>query len=268
MNTKPVTPKEFAEWLKNNIHKTWFLSKEGGYSSKKVGSGPHMKYIQPTIDTRTMKIYSITTNSKNLSVNFQEKAPEGVDTILDLLDYKIENSIYAVHDLESTLNHDFPDVNMNQLMKALSYVSAEVLDKWWSDLHKAEGKFDWDKQQFTYHEFKERLDKVLEQNHSDQDSKNSCLLQECREVLQEIVASNYPGGMEKVPELASEMLEKLNLRKLSSDKEVIRSLCNRIIDSCKGQILDFDYCYGCDTHPNSDGDCKCMVEAKKIMGCL
>lgn len=69
---KPVTLRQFGEWLKNNVSKTWFTGYEigeedqklkfnfedGGFASK-PGHTPLIKYIHPVVDCRDMKVFLI-----------------------------------------------------------------------------------------------------------------------------------------------------------------------------------------------------------------
>lgn len=57
---EPVSIKEFVEWLKKNVHKTWYIVDilKGGFAGAE-GHSHLIKYITPHIDTRTMRIYSI-----------------------------------------------------------------------------------------------------------------------------------------------------------------------------------------------------------------
>lgn len=57
---RPITMKRFSDWLKANIHKTWYIRDilKGGFAGKE-GHTHLIKYISPHIDTRTMQIFSI-----------------------------------------------------------------------------------------------------------------------------------------------------------------------------------------------------------------
>jgi len=79
-HAKPITLKELNEWIKKNKKRTWFL--------KEMPTTFEVKYLRFSLDTRTMTIFNIQTESfKNLTVDYREKFD---GTILDLLDHKLE----------------------------------------------------------------------------------------------------------------------------------------------------------------------------------
>ena len=165
-----VTPRQFFEWLKANEHKTWSHGDNGGFSSKarENGGGPIFKYFRLNLDTRDMKIFNIETNSMHTSTDFRDKAPEGVKTLTDMLDHKAKEWKDEEHEskLKRQLMGRFPELDFDAVIKALNFLSHELLEKWWSgiifDERKKGKEFDWNKQQFTYHEFKRRLTDMIE----------------------------------------------------------------------------------------------------------
>lgn len=88
---RSVSMKEFGTWIKENLHKTWYLGEGGAFSKegRAKGGSPQIKYFYPSIDTRTMDIYHIKTNYHE--VDFREEFP---GTILDLLEHKVKEGIH------------------------------------------------------------------------------------------------------------------------------------------------------------------------------
>jgi hypothetical protein len=87
---KPVTPKQFNEWLKNNIRFTWFHGEGGGY---RQGGVPFIKYFYPKLDTRDMKIFRIDCHPERYTVDFRDV---GRGNLLDELDRRLEED-YKYH---------------------------------------------------------------------------------------------------------------------------------------------------------------------------
>jgi|688.fasta_scaffold694661_2 hypothetical protein len=82
---QPVTLKQLTDFIKENLHLTWFLGDGGCFKAvgqEKKGR-PVFKYFYPSIDTRTMDIFHIKTD--RYEVDFRE---EFDGTILDLLIFK------------------------------------------------------------------------------------------------------------------------------------------------------------------------------------
>lgn len=84
---KPVTPRQFNDWLKKNLRYTWLIGEQGGFWNVDKGHRALIKYFYPKLDTRDMKIFRIDTNPERFSVDFRD---EGEGTILDALDRKIK----------------------------------------------------------------------------------------------------------------------------------------------------------------------------------
>lgn len=92
---KAVSLAQLHNWLKENNHLTWHLGSEvygqGAFGSKHIDKGPHIKYIYPNLDTRSMQIFSLRAEGfLHYVVDFRE---EFDGTILDLLVYKIKNGL-------------------------------------------------------------------------------------------------------------------------------------------------------------------------------
>jgi len=100
LRAKSVTLKEFGEWLKKNVDKTWFTGYEkgeedaeikfdfshGGFSGK-PGATPLIKYIHPIIDCRDMKVWSIKFRGSMEETNVSTH-DEFDGTILELFESK------------------------------------------------------------------------------------------------------------------------------------------------------------------------------------
>lgn len=82
-----VSLKQFHEWLKENLHLTWYVGTGGCFSAegREKGGWPAFKYFYPSFDTRTMDIYYIKTD--RYEADFRE---EFNGTILDLLIHKMK----------------------------------------------------------------------------------------------------------------------------------------------------------------------------------
>jgi hypothetical protein len=92
---KPVSLVQLHQWLKENSHLTWHLGSEvygqGAFGSKHTDKGPHIKYVYPNLDTRSMEIFSLRAEGfLHYVVDFRE---EFDGTILDLLVHKIKNGL-------------------------------------------------------------------------------------------------------------------------------------------------------------------------------
>jgi hypothetical protein len=109
-SAKAVSLREWNNWLKENSKLTWHVD---GYGPDGVRA---IKYMSPQFDTRTMKIYHISTSGiGNYCVDFREEFP---GTILDLLAHKIKNKITMPPDMDAweyvrqiqieKFNRDFP----------------------------------------------------------------------------------------------------------------------------------------------------------------
>ena len=87
---RSVTLKEFHQFIKDNLHNTWYLGEGGCFSQtgREKGGMPRIKYFYPSLDTRTMDIYHIKTD--RFEVDFRE---EFDGTILDLLLHKINEEV-------------------------------------------------------------------------------------------------------------------------------------------------------------------------------
>jgi hypothetical protein len=84
-----ITPKEFNEWLKNNIKYTWNLSKEGGFF-RSSGGTPIFKYFYPKLDTRDMMIFRIDFKGSLEETHVDFRDCEKDENILDLLNKIID----------------------------------------------------------------------------------------------------------------------------------------------------------------------------------
>lgn len=78
---KVVTLQQLHEWIKNNMHRTWSRGMDVPFENRTL----ELKYIRFNLDTRDMKIFSITTDGfGNHSADFRDDEKDW--TILDLLD--------------------------------------------------------------------------------------------------------------------------------------------------------------------------------------
>ncbi len=89
MSDGSVTPKQFNEWLKNNIKYTWYHGKEGGFCPKNGGS-PIFKYFYPKLDTRDMKIFRIDYSGSCPDGYVDFRDCEKDETVLNLLEKKLK----------------------------------------------------------------------------------------------------------------------------------------------------------------------------------
>ena len=119
---KQVTIKRLHEWLKENCHLTWHHGSEtygeGAFGSKNKEATIAIKYLFPTIDTRTMTIYNVTTDClSRYAADFREDFD---GDILDLLKHKILNEDSVPEGIDEyqrirqiqieRFNKEFPDV--------------------------------------------------------------------------------------------------------------------------------------------------------------
>lgn len=83
---KPVTLRQLAEFIKTNLHLTWYLGEGGPFSTegRDRGGWSAVKYIYPKLDTRTMEVWAIETDKFVVT-----HTDEFEGTILDLLLHKI-----------------------------------------------------------------------------------------------------------------------------------------------------------------------------------
>ena len=88
-----VTPKQFNEWLKNNLKYTWYHGKEGSFFNLGNGGSAIFKYFYPKLDTRDMKIFRIDYSGglPDGYVDFRD-CKKG-ETILDLLDQRLKEAL-------------------------------------------------------------------------------------------------------------------------------------------------------------------------------
>lgn len=83
---RSVTMKQLSDFIKENLHVTWFHGAGGCFSTegREKKGFPAFKYFYPSLDTRTMDIFHIKTDK--FEVDFRE---EFDGTILDLLLHKM-----------------------------------------------------------------------------------------------------------------------------------------------------------------------------------
>ena len=91
---KAVSLGQLNNWIKENIHLTWHFGSEaygeGAFGSKHPDHSPTIKYIFPSLDTRTMTIYHICVEGfQKFVVNHCE---EFDGNLLELLSQKIKNN--------------------------------------------------------------------------------------------------------------------------------------------------------------------------------
>lgn len=84
---KEVTLKELNDWIQKNLHRTWFRGQKPGSLEDWT---MEMKYIRFNLDTRDMKIFSLTTRGlgKEITVDFRDDDKDW--TILELLESRLE----------------------------------------------------------------------------------------------------------------------------------------------------------------------------------
>lgn len=167
IKVREVSVKEFTDWIKNNLHMTWWRGEGGGFDSigkaGKKGS-PVFKYFYPSIDMRDGKVFHIGTNVG--PVDFRDDGPKEAETILDLLEHKFEQCKESygkeeVHPLEKKLRAIFgEELDFEQVQGALHFIASDCIE----ELFKEKGGYDIDykKKQFTYHDMREKLTELIE----------------------------------------------------------------------------------------------------------
>jgi hypothetical protein len=88
---KEITLKELHDWIEKNKHITWDVTSFNQDTLKKPG---HLKgkYIDFSIDTRSMRIFSLRLRGVGTPIDIHINEP-GEGTILDALDQKLSESV-------------------------------------------------------------------------------------------------------------------------------------------------------------------------------
>lgn len=156
-----VTPKQFFDWLQNNLNYTWYHGEGGGIKAlgtTKKGN-PIFKYFYLSLDTRTMEIFHVDTNVG--SVDFRDTFA-GVENVIDLLNARIDGiSLPANTDLERALTSKFPDLEYAKVKKALTFILQNCIDQLFKEKGGDKQQFSFDKTQFTYHEMREKFEEII-----------------------------------------------------------------------------------------------------------
>lgn len=170
ITVKAVTVKEFTDWIKNNLHMTWWRGKGGGFdfrSDDEKKHSPVFKYFYPAIDTRDGKIFHIGTNVG--PVDFRDQCHKECKTVLDLLEYKFEQlkdsyGSEPEHPLYGKLKAKFGDeLDFEQIKSALAFIAEDCTEELW----KSKGGYDIDykKESFNYYDMREKFSEVVERLH-------------------------------------------------------------------------------------------------------
>lgn len=154
-----INPKQFMDWLKSNINKTWYLGKNGGFSGKE-GSSPFFKYFYISIDTRDMEIFHIGTDLD--SVDFRDTEPENAKNILDALNAQFdEKKPCSSSSLERKLQSKFKDLDYDQVKAALHFIKEDCIDELFDRENKDGKDFPWKKKCFSYHDMKQKFEELV-----------------------------------------------------------------------------------------------------------
>lgn len=156
-----VSPRQFLDWLKENLHKTWYMGKNGGFGSAKEDATPFYKYFYLSLDTRDMKIFHIGTNMG--PVDFRDEPTSDEKNILDLLSEKVKKSNQKDETkLETALKSRFPDVDIDQIYTALEFIKDECVDELFDRENDRNRDFPWEKKLFSYHDMRDKFTELVE----------------------------------------------------------------------------------------------------------
>ena len=89
---RPVTLKEFNDWIKENVHRTWFRDPSNPNKTLEI------KYLYPSLDTRDMKIFFVGTRNDKVYGSHVDDHETVLTALIARLDGEKVKSINPVLD--------------------------------------------------------------------------------------------------------------------------------------------------------------------------
>jgi hypothetical protein len=92
---RTVTLKEFNDWIKENIHRTWFRDPNNTNKTLEI------KYLYPSIDTRTMEIFCVRTRKESVYGSHMDDHDTVLTALIARLDGKKVKTINPLDEKKS-----------------------------------------------------------------------------------------------------------------------------------------------------------------------